>query len=399
MFSDCFEKDSKPYTSSVSQDIHSNHSHLDRYSLPVSPERDGDLAHTQQFLDYLSLFHEGEQSGGGQHVLSNLHFRVMEGKERSNPCCHHATRGEGRKHTGKNRKLEISKGVVNILQCNVTTWSELARHHILTSDFDATLISEIRLTSDGLLSAVTEAKKSGWAGTGSAATNTVNNGTSAGVLTLVRKRWFSKPLSICSDDAGILCPNPRLAGRVIRVMGREILLLTAYFEHSVRFRSDINANLIHDVCFLTRDGRLPFIFGADFNFPPDLWQDLSLHGGGIWTKQLGASVVIPEGSSHTCRTGRGQKPDIIDYFMVSACIRPLIQKCEVIKSVPWGPHCGVKLVLNIDLESVWKISRRNHHKVGATLEGSDADLLDEADPSPLGSSKTQMYFRRQKASL
>ena len=170
-----------------------------------------------------------------------------------------------------------------------------------------------------------------------------NNGTSAGVLALVRNRWFSKPLSICSDDAGTLCPNSRLAGRVIRVMGREILLLTAYFEHSVGVRSDTNANLMQDVCFLTRDGRFPF----------SLWQDLTLHGGGIWTKQLGASVVTPEGSSHTCRTGRGQKPDIIDYFMVSACIRPLIQKCEVIKSVPWGPHYGVKLVLNIDFESVF----------------------------------------------
>ena len=137
--------------------------------------------------------------------------------------------------------------MVNILHCNVTTWSVHARHYILTFDFDATLISETHLRRDGLLSAVTEAKKSGWTGTGSAATNTVNHGTSAGVLTLVRKRWFSKPLSICSDDTGILCQNPRLAGRVIRVMGREILLLAAYFEHSVGFRSNINANLIHVV--------------------------------------------------------------------------------------------------------------------------------------------------------
>ena len=109
------------------------------------------------------------------------------------PFCHRTTRG-GRKHTGKRRKLELSKGVVNILQCNVTTWSEHARHYILTSDFDATLISETHLRKEGLLSEVTEAKKSGWAGTGSAATNTVNNGTSAGVLTLVRKRWFFQAL-------------------------------------------------------------------------------------------------------------------------------------------------------------------------------------------------------------
>ena len=34
-------------------------------------------------------------------------------------------------------------------------------------------------------------------------------------------------------------------------MGKEILLLTAYFEHSVGLRSEIIANLMHDVCFLT----------------------------------------------------------------------------------------------------------------------------------------------------
>ena len=40
------------------------------------------------------------------------------------------------------------------------------------------------------------------------AINTANNGTIAGVLALVRTRWFSKPLSVCSDEAGVRCPNP-----------------------------------------------------------------------------------------------------------------------------------------------------------------------------------------------
>ena len=95
MFSERFGKDSKLYTSSVSQDIHCTHSHLDRSSLSFSTERDGDLAHTQQFCDYLSLLQEGEQSGSGQDVLSNLHFRGMEGQERSSPFCHRTARGGG----------------------------------------------------------------------------------------------------------------------------------------------------------------------------------------------------------------------------------------------------------------------------------------------------------------
>ena len=163
-----------------------------------------------------------------------MQFCLRSGKERDNPLRHHVKRG-GRKHTGKKRKLEIAEGVVSILQCNVTTWSEHAKHYILTSDFDAALISETHLEREKLVTAALEARKFSWAGTGSAAISTTSSGTSAGELALVRTRWFSKALSMCTDEAGVLCPNPRLAGRVIRVMGREILLLTAYFEHSVRF--------------------------------------------------------------------------------------------------------------------------------------------------------------------
>ena len=140
-----------------------------------------------------------------------------------------------------------------------------------------------------------------------------------------------------------MCPNPRLAGRSCASWAGRFFCSQAYFEHSVGFRSDTNVNLMHDV---------PFILAADFDFPPGLWQDHSMHGGNLWIQKLEASVVPPEGSTHTCRTGSGRKADIIDNFMMSTRIRPLIQKCEVVKSVPWSPHYGVKLVLHIDFESV-----------------------------------------------
>ena len=110
----------------------------------------------------------------------------------------------------------------------MTAWSEHARHYILTSDFAAALISETHLRRDKLVSAATEARKSSWAGTGSAAISTANNGANAGVLASVRT-----PLSICTDEAGVFCPNPRLAERVIRVMGREMSLLTALVSAAI----------------------------------------------------------------------------------------------------------------------------------------------------------------------
>ena len=80
----------------------------------------------------------------------------------------------------------------------------------------------------------------------------------------------------------------------------------------------------------------------------------------------------------------GRKPDIIGYFLVSTPIGPLIQKCEIVKSVPWGPHHGVKLVLNINFESVvsrqliGKISKRSRHNTKA-LQGQNAHHTEEAD--------------------
>ena len=61
---------------------------------------------------------------------------------------------------------------------------------MLTSDFDAALISETHSEREKLVTAAQEARKFSRAGTRSAAISTANNGTSAGVLALVLTRWF-----------------------------------------------------------------------------------------------------------------------------------------------------------------------------------------------------------------
>ena len=109
MFSKRFEKESCPYTSLVGQDIHGTHSHMDRFSLPVSLEPEGDFVHTQQFSEYLSLFQDGEQCDDSRHGQAQLQICDMNGKERNNPFCHHANRG-GRTHTlERNANLRLPK--------------------------------------------------------------------------------------------------------------------------------------------------------------------------------------------------------------------------------------------------------------------------------------------------
>ena len=77
--------------------------------LLVSPEPEGDFAHTQQFSDYLSLFQVGDECDESRHVSAQMQICDRSGKERNNPFCHHPKRG-GLKHTCKKRKLEICQG-------------------------------------------------------------------------------------------------------------------------------------------------------------------------------------------------------------------------------------------------------------------------------------------------
>ena len=222
--------------------------------------------------------------------MFRLRYSFVTGvAERDNPFCHHAKRG-GRKHTGKKRKLEMAEGVVNILQRSETTLSEHVKHDSLTSDFDAALISETHCEREKLVTAAQEARQFSWAGPGSAAISTASNGTSAGVLALVRTRWFSKPFSICTDGAGVPCPDPRLAGGVYT-------LFRALRRFPQRHQRQFDARRV----FSHEKQKA----GADFNFPPSLWQDLSMQGGSLWLRKLGASVVISEGTTHACRAGKG----------------------------------------------------------------------------------------------
>ena len=98
-----------PTRQSVSQDIHSTHSHLDRYSLLVSPERDGDLAYTQQFCDYLSLFFKKVSGVAEVNMFCRICIFVSR-KARSGVIPFAITRPEGDANTlGRNANWRFPK--------------------------------------------------------------------------------------------------------------------------------------------------------------------------------------------------------------------------------------------------------------------------------------------------
>ena len=111
-------------------------------------------------------------------------------------------------------------------------------------------------------------------------------------------------------------------------------------------------------------------FGSGFQFLAKLVAMAAVFGYGSWEHQRSF-----QREPHTRAVqAKVKKPDINDYFLVSTLIRPLIQKCKIVNSVPWGPHYGVKLTLNINIGSVvsrqltGKISKRNRHNTNV-LQG------------------------------
>ena len=76
-------------------------------------------------------------------------------------------------------------------------------------------------------------------------------------------------------------------------MGRDILLVTAYIEHSVGFSQRYHFHVDARRVFSHERWETPIYLGSGLQFsPPSLWQDLPIHGGSFWIPKLGAPVVL-----------------------------------------------------------------------------------------------------------
>ncbi len=254
----------------------------------------------------------------------------------------------GRKHRNKGMKYSKANHEVDIFLGNITSWSAHACHYISTAPHAVALVAEAHLLKPQLIRELKHLSKCNWAGSGAATIATEADGTSAGCLALVKKHWFSKPLTTCSDGSGLVNQGSRLAGRTIKIQGVEILVLAGYFQCGGDLDSPTNKNILQEIEDLTRGGEAPFILGADVNFSEDKWAKAVIP----WLRKLQAITVLPNDSSYTCKGAEGARDTLIDYFVVSVALRPLILKCNVVLDVPWGPHLGVILTLSTRIDKI-----------------------------------------------
>ena len=126
--------------------------------------------------------------------------------------------------------------------------------------------------------------------------------------------------------------NLRISAMYLRLASITILIINAYFWVGIGLVED-NFVILEQIYLLVSILNLPFVLHADFNFTPDILRDSG------WLSKMAAQLVVPEGPTSTCSSR------IIQYFVISNSIFPLVHSLKIDYMVPWGPHFGLVLRL------------------------------------------------------
>ena len=141
-----------------------------------------------------------------------------------------------------------------------------------------------------------------------------------------------KRLAGASVSADAWEASPMVVGTQVAMSGIDILIFRTYH------RGGIDVQVLSDVSKATANGRVPFIMYGDFNAEPDELRALE------WLSSVDAVIAGP--FVGTCRSsGAAADGRNIDFLVISNCIAPLVVSAEAVWSVPFAPHCAIKLTL------------------------------------------------------
>ena len=90
-------------------------------------------------------------------------------------------------------------------------------------------------------------------------------------------------------------------------------------------------------------GRMMVIAMGDYNIKAN-----ELEASGI-LRSLGLTLVKAENTDKTCTSGKGS---CIDYALVTTGFGEAIVDLKAVKTVPWGPHCGLRIRFKTNLRSM-----------------------------------------------
>lgn len=233
--------------------------------------------------------------------------------------------------------VESSYGrVLTLWHSNVTRWGPQAEGFCARSQHDVLMLSETHLTSSQFEPVGRRMGALGWNAyhSGAVPTGRSDAGNSAGVALFARKFRLTSPLDECAlteSAAGQDCQSLRWCASVLRLRGVSVLLCEVYLITGTGMTDD-NLNILRQLQVLQSLVNMPLILAGDWNCTP---QELAATG---WLEECMLVPCVPDVAS-TCTVG----DRVLDFFVISHCLQPLVKAVTADFEVPWKPHCAVRL--------------------------------------------------------
>ncbi len=253
---------------------------------------------------------------------------------------------------------------------NVTSMSPKAEAHLLQVETQAFMAVESHLMGARLQGMLARAGQHGWLPRYSLPqpSTTSETGCYGGAVAGLRKHVHGGPL--CDDEAdgsAWRSVHKQLVGMQVALQGADTLWFGSYH------RGGLDHEVLAELSSLTQQGARPFVALADWNDPPQVLAETG------WLELVNACIIVPNNSDHTCVSPNSTS--LLDYAVVSCCLRPLVRSLEAVAVVPWKPHYGLLLSMRRNACD-WKITTLWRPKqLPRRAQGVDAseDKSDEGD--------------------
>ena len=231
---------------------------------------------------------------------------------------------------------------ISILASNITQYGPQAQGFIDETEHDVMLLSERRKRGAAYPGMVKSLGRSGWRTVGIEASETAKGDSSGGALICFRSHLLvTKFVNLGSGPEEHR--GSRWALAHLRLKGASVVLGAAYLCTGIEASGE-NLEVLGQLGEALSAIGLPFLIGADWNMEP-----VALAETG-WLGRLRAAVVRLPGVQVTCSSGN--KGRLLDYFVCSQELLPLIGGGGQDLGTPWKPHAGVYIRLSARPRSV-----------------------------------------------
>ena len=190
-----------------------------------------------------------------------------------------------------------------------------------------------------------------WRGEGAQAVDGPNGGTSGGAMIMTKPHLdIAPPVVIERDDKNTRNKYELIPGHLTAVVlngwfGTRLLILNVYMDQ--KDGTGLKNRAIMMMIGITIETMgMPYIIAGDINLTPSELVDTG------WVESIRGKIVASD--EVTCRPTPEHAGKVLDYFIVSDWMAPLVYSIQVVQGDTYQPHCAVELTLMTAVNAVYE---------------------------------------------